>query len=246
MVTMADLSRTCFIIVIPMSSRKKITIAIDGYSGTGKSSTAKVVASRLGYLYVDSGAMYRAVTLYFIRNKIDLNDKMKVLKALGNIWIDFSYNKILARYETYLNEENVEESIRGMEVSNYVSAVSAVKAVRDAMIAIQRKLGKARGVVMDGRDIGTVVFPKADLKFFMTADTKTRAERRQMELKESGSEIPLADIIQNLEDRDNRDSTRAISPLKRADDAIEIDTTGLSFAEQVGLIVNKVIGTINP
>jgi len=246
MVTMADLSRTCFIIVIPMSSRKKITIAIDGYSGTGKSSTAKVVASRLGYLYVDSGAMYRAVTLYFIRNKIDLNDKMKVLKALGNIWIDFSYNKILARYETYLNEENVEESIRGMEVSNYVSAVSAVKAVRDAMIAIQRKLGKARGVVMDGRDIGTVVFPKADLKFFMTADTKTRAERRQLELKESGSEIPLADIIQNLEDRDNRDSTRAISPLKRADDAIEIDTTGLSFAEQVGLIVNKAIGTINP
>ena len=243
---MADLSRTCFIIVIPMSSRKKITIAIDGYSGTGKSSTAKVVASRLGYLYVDSGAMYRAVTLYFIRNKIDLNDKMKVLKALGNIWIDFSYNKILARYETYLNEENVEESIRGMEVSNYVSAVSAVKAVRDAMIAIQRKLGKARGVVMDGRDIGTVVFPKADLKFFMTADTKTRAERRQLELKESGSEIPLADIIQNLEDRDNRDSTRAISPLKRADDAIEIDTTGLSFAEQVGLIVNKAIGTINP
>jgi len=229
-----------------MSSRKKITIAIDGYSGTGKSSTAKVVASRLGYLYVDSGAMYRAVTLYFIRNKIDLNDKMKVLKALGNIWIDFSYNKILARYETYLNEENVEESIRGMEVSNYVSAVSAVKAVRDAMIAIQRKLGKARGVVMDGRDIGTVVFPKADLKFFMTADTKTRAERRQLELKESGSEIPLADIIQNLEDRDNRDSTRAISPLKRADDAIEIDTTGLSFAEQVGLIVNKAIGTINP
>ncbi|MDA0196850.1 MAG: (d)CMP kinase [Bacteroidetes bacterium] len=228
-----------------MPTRNKITIAIDGYSGTGKSSTAKAVASKLGYIYVDSGAMYRAVTLHFLKNEIDLNDKTQVLNALENIQIDFSYNKDLARYETCLNENNVEESIRGMEVSNYVSAVSAIKAVRDAMIAIQRKLGEAKGVVMDGRDIGTVVFPNADLKFFLTADTKIRAERRQMELKESGNEVSLTDIIKNLEDRDKVDSSREISPLRRAEDAIEIDTTGLSFADQVGLIIDKANETIN-
>lgn len=215
----------------------KINIAIDGYSGTGKSSTAKDVASKLGYTYLDSGAMYRAITLYFLNNKVDWSIQKNVARVLNDISITFSFNSESRRFETCLNGEIVEEEIRGMSVSNKVSQVSAIKEVREQLVKIQRELGKNKGVVMDGRDIGTVVFPSAELKVFMTADTEVRAKRRQKELKEKGVEVPLEEVISNLVDRDRVDTTRDASPLIKADDAIEIDTTNLTFEEQVNQIV---------
>jgi CMP/dCMP kinase len=219
---------------------KKIVIAIDGNSGSGKSTTAKAVARALGYLYIDSGAMYRAVTLYFLRHGIDLAQEEQVRQALAQIRIDFRYNAATDRNETYLNDENVEEEIRGLEVSAMVSPVSEIPAVRRKLVDQQRRLGGAKGVVMDGRDIGTVVFPDAELKVFMTADLAVRAERRRSELQLKQQPAPLEHVIDNLKNRDRIDSTRADSPLKKADDAVTVDTSGISFEQQVNKILDLV------
>lgn len=216
----------------------RIVIAIDGLSGCGKSSTAKAVAKSLGYKFIDSGAMYRAVTLYFLQNQVDLNSKTEVQEALANIQIDFLFNPNTKKNETILNEQNVEEEIRKMYVSEMVSPVSAIKEVRVAMVSQQQEMGKSKGVVMDGRDIGSVVFPDAELKIFMTASTEVRALRRQAELLEKGQEVPLDQIMENLESRDQQDSTRKESPLIKVDDAIEIDTSGLEFSDQVQKVLN--------
>lgn len=212
---------------------RKITIAIDGYSGCGKSSTAKEVAHALQYIYIDSGAMYRTVTLYFIENHVSLTNTKAIDKAINQIEIEFKINPKNGQQETYLNGLNVEKKIREMQISEKVSQVSAISEVRRAMVALQRKWGKNKGVVMDGRDIGTVVFPEAELKIFMRADDGIRAERRQRELLEKGQLVPLDEIKANLKNRDKIDTTRAVSPLKKADDAIELDTTNLTFEEQV-------------
>ena len=216
---------------------KKIIVAIDGYSGCGKSTTAKAVAKVLQYTYLDSGAMYRAVTLYFLRNNTDLSGNEEVKKALKNIKITFHFNEAKGIQEIFMNGENVESEIRGMAVSTYVSQVSKLSIVRQAMVDIQRRMGNEKGIVMDGRDIGTVVFPDAELKIFMTADTTIRAERRQKELLEKGEKISLDIVKQNLESRDKIDSGRSVSPLKKAIDAVEIDTSYLDFKEQVSRII---------
>ena len=214
----------------------RIVIAIDGYSGCGKSTTARQVAKELGYAYIDSGAMYRSVTLYFLENFVSLTDPRAVARALKQIHITFHYNQHMESNETFLNGLNVEERIREMDISERVSDVSAVKLVRDEMVAQQRRMGKNKGVVMDGRDIGTVVLPAADLKIFMSADLQVRAERRQKELLERGVLVELSEVIENLVKRDQIDTTRKESPLKKAADAIEIDTTHITFAEQVEII----------
>ena len=204
---------------------KKIIVAIDGYSGCGKSTTAKAVAKILQYTYLDSGAMYRAVTLYFLRNNTDLSGTKEVDQALRNIKISFHFNEAKGLQEIFLNGENVENEIRGMAVSTYVSQVSKLSNVRQKMVDIQRRMGNEKGIVMDGRDIGTIVFPQAELKIFMTADTTIRAERRQKELMEKGEKISLDIVKKNLESRDKIDSGRSVSPLKKATDAVEIDTS---------------------
>ena len=213
-----------------------IIIAIDGYSGCGKSSTAKVVAKRLGYIYVDSGAMYRAVTLYFLNNGVQVTDAMAVEQALQNLSIAFAIRPD-GSSETLLNGHSVEDQIRDMRVSEKVSQVSALPAVRRAMVAKQQEMGKQRGIVMDGRDIGTVVFPDAELKLFLTADLRIRAERRLAELKAKGTQASLEEIMDNLKERDEADSSRANSPLRKADGAIEIDTSGLTFEDQVEKVI---------
>ena len=217
---------------------RKITIAIDGYSACGKSTTAKVVAKELGYMYIDSGAMYRAVTLYFFRNHIKLTNPKDINNALANISISFMFNEKSESCDTYLNGLNVEKEIRKMRISERVSEVSAIAAVREAMVVQQRKLGKQRGVVMDGRDIGTVVFPDAELKLFMEAEFYVRGERRQRELLERGELIDLKKVAENLQKRDHIDSTREESPLRKADDAVVVDTTHLTFDEQVEEVLN--------
>lgn len=217
---------------------RKITIAIDGYSACGKSTTAKVVAKELGYTYIDSGAMYRAVTLYFFENHIKLTNPKDVENALANVSISFKINPESDICDTYLNGLNVEKEIRQMRISERVSEVSAIAAVREAMVAQQRKLGKQRGVVMDGRDIGTVVFPEAELKLFMKAEFYVRGERRQRELLERGELIDLEKVMENLQKRDHLDSTREESPLLQADDAVVVDTTHLTFDEQVEEVLN--------
>lgn len=216
---------------------KKIVIAVDGYSACGKSSTAKEVASRLGYIYIDTGAMYRAVTLFFLRDYINLTNPKDIEKALDQINISFIPNTSTGINETYLNGLNVEQEIRGMDVSGKVSEVSAIPKVRSAMVEQQRKLGKNKAVVMDGRDIGTFVFPQAELKVFMTADFDVRAARRQQELLEKGEMIGIEEVKKNLKHRDTIDTTRAESPLKKADDAYIIDTTELTMEEQIEQIV---------
>jgi CMP/dCMP kinase len=221
---------------------KNIVIAIDGYSACGKSSTAKVVAGILNYNYIDTGAMYRAITYYFIEHYINLSNPKQVKKALEQIHIDFVFNPKIGASETYLNGLNVEKEIRSMEVSNLVSEVSAIAEVRNAMVPQQRKMGKKKGIVMDGRDIGTTVFPDAELKIFMKADFQTRAERRQKELLESNQLVDLVDIMENLKKRDEIDTTRKESPLKKAKDALEIDTTHLTFEEQVEEILYEAAG----
>lgn len=209
----------------------KIVIAIDGYSGTGKSSTAKQVASRLGYTYIDSGAMYRAVTYYFLSNRIDFAEIAQVVKSLEDCHIEFKGTSIL------LNGENIDQEIRTMEVNQNVSPVSAISEVRTKLVDQQRKMSAGKGVVMDGRDIGTVVFPNAELKVFMTADMDVRAERRRKELVKKGIEEDLAVIKENLKVRDQIDSSRKDSPLKMAKDAIEIDTSQLTLNQQIDKIV---------
>ena len=221
-----------------ISEMTKINIAIDGLSGCGKSSTAKAVAKSLGYKFIDTGAMYRSVTLYMLNHSVDLYSSEQVEKALDHIQIDFRFNPESQKNETFLNEQNVEEEIRSMRVAAHVSQVAAIKAVRAAMVAQQQQMGKDRGVVMDGRDIGSVVFPDAELKLFMTASTEVRAKRRQQELAEKGEQVELSEIIKNLEGRDKIDSTRAESPLIKVEDAIEIDTSHLMFDEQVQKVLD--------
>ncbi|MEI9920770.1 MAG: (d)CMP kinase [Bacteroidota bacterium] len=221
----------------------RITIAIDGYSACGKSTTAKRVAAILGYRYIDSGAMYRAVTLHFLENHVSVTNPKEVTKALEAIKISFQVNA-KGVSETFLNGLNVEGSIREMRISENVSQVSTLKAVRTAMVEQQRKLGKHRGVVMDGRDIGTVVFPDAELKLFLTADIYIRAARRQQELLQKGEMIDLEDIVANLKKRDQIDSTRAESPLVKAEGAVEIDTSFVTIDEQVDEVIQLALGRI--
>ncbi len=216
---------------------RKINVAIDGYSACGKSTTAKIVASRLGYVYIDTGAMYRAVTLYFMRNKVDISDINRVYDALDKINITFEQNKD-GSSDTFLNGINVESEIRDLEVSSNVSEISALKPVREKLVAWQRSIGDKKGVVMDGRDIGTVVFPEAELKLFMTADIGIRSKRRQIELQRSGKDLSLEDIKDNLLSRDRMDTMREESPLRRAKDAVEIDTSYLTFDEQVQKVID--------
>lgn len=215
----------------------KIVIAIDGYSGCGKSSTAKAVAKDLGYTYIDSGAMYRAVTLHFLNMFLSPANPHDVEKGLKSLAISFHLNPDTHKQETYLNGLNVENEIRTMRISNKVSEIATIAAIRKDLVTQQQRLGKKKGVVMDGRDIGSVVFPGADLKVFMTADLETRAIRRQEELFERGEMVDLEQIKGNLTDRDQVDSSRAESPLKKMPDAMEVDTSNLTFAEQVGKIV---------
>lgn len=213
----------------------KITIAIDGYSSTGKSTIAKQIAKHLGYVYVDTGAMYRAVTLYAMQEGLILEDDFNVeaLKyRLNQISIGFKYNDALGFAEVYLNGDNVEKQIRTLEVSGFVSKVAAVSEVRQKLVAIQKQLGKDKGVVMDGRDIGTVVFPNAELKLFMTASAETRAQRRYTELLDRGDDVVYENVLKNVQERDHLDSTRKDSPLVKADDAVEVDNSHLSLDEQ--------------
>lgn len=216
---------------------RKIVVAIDGFSGCGKSSTAKTVAKALEYTYIDSGAMYRAATLHFLNRMTVLTNPVEVKKSLETLAIAFHPSEENGRQETFLNGLNVEEEIRSMRVSENVSEVSKIKEVRVELVAQQQKLGKKKGVVMDGRDIGTVVFPDAELKVFMTADLLIRAERRQKELLERGELVVLDKIAQNLQERDRIDSTRKESPLLKAADAVEIDTSFMDFDDQVNQIV---------
>lgn len=222
---------------------KKIVVAIDGHSSCGKSTLAKALAKELTYIYVDSGAMYRACTLYFLDHNVDIKDIEAVQSALQHIHISFQVHA--QGNQTYLNEQNVEEEIRGMRVSTQVSAVAAIPEVRRAMVKIQQALGEQKGIVMDGRDIGTVVFPNAALKIFLTASIEERTKRRYQELKVKNRSITLEAVQKNLQERDHIDSTRADSPLKQAEDAILIDNTDLSRAQQLQIVVNLVQERIN-
>jgi CMP/dCMP kinase len=212
---------------------KRIIITIDGWSSCGKSTLAKQLAKKLGYIYVDSGAMYRAVTLYFLRNHIDWTEKEAVVDALKNITLEFIYNPKSEQSEMHLNGENVEYVIRDLVIAEKVSDVAAIREVREFAVAQQQQMGKNKGIVMDGRDIGTVVFPKAELKIFMSADNAVRVERRFKELYEKNPNISLDEVMNNLQMRDYIDSHREISPLRKADDAIELDNTNLSEQEQL-------------
>jgi len=215
---------------------KKIVIAIDGYSACGKSTTAKQVASILGYRYIDTGAMYRAVTLYFLEHHVALTNPKEVVKALDNIQISFKVNSKNVS-ETFLNGLNVEKEIRQMRISENVSQVSTLRDVRQALVEQQRRMGKEKGVVLDGRDIGTTVFPQAELKLFMTAEVLVRAFRRQRELLDRGQLVDLDDVIDNLLHRDKIDTGREESPLRQAEDAMVIDTTHITIDEQVDEVV---------
>lgn len=211
---------------------KKIIITIDGWSSCGKSTLAKQLAKALGYIYVDSGAMYRAITLYFLRNHIDWTDIAAVKHALEEISLEFIYNPKSQQSEMFLNGENVEYVIRDLVVAEKVSEVAAIKEVRSFAVAQQQKMGRGKGIVMDGRDIGTVVFPSAELKIFMTADNAVRVERRFKELYEKNPNITLDEVKANLEMRDYIDSHRDVSPLRKAEDAILLDNTNISESEQ--------------
>jgi len=220
---------------------RKIVIAIDGYSACGKSTTAKQVANVLGYRYIDSGAMYRAVTLNFLDRHVSLTNPKEIQRALQETQITFHLNS-KKESETFLNGLNVEKKIRSMRVSEMVSQVSTIKDVRVAMVDLQRKMGREKGVVMDGRDIGTTVFPGAELKLFMTADMLVRAFRRQRELLERNQLVDLDEVMDNLIRRDEIDTTRQESPLKQAEDAIVIDTTFITLDEQVDEVVRLALG----
>lgn len=215
---------------------KKITIAIDGFSSCGKSTMAKDLAKEIGYIYVDTGAMYRSVTLFALRHNLFNADgtirEEELKEQMKDINISFQLNKTTGRSDTYLNGENVENAIRTMEVSSHVSPIATLAFVREALVAQQQRMGAEKGIVMDGRDIGTVVFPKAELKIFVTASAEVRAQRRYDELKAKGMDADYADILKNVEERDYIDSHRATSPLRKADDAIELDNSNLTIAEQ--------------
>ncbi|MEP2277923.1 (d)CMP kinase [Maribacter sp.] len=214
---------------------KKITIAIDGFSSTGKSTLAKQLAKKLEYVYVDTGAMYRAVTLFAMKSGfVDAGkvDEDALVNSLGDIELNFIFNSDVGFAEMYLNGENVEKEIRTMPVSKNVSQVSVIQAVREKLVAMQQAMGMDKGIVMDGRDIGTVVFPNAELKIFMTASPEKRAVRRYKELLDRGEDVDYEDILENVQKRDFIDSNRAISPLKRAEDAIEFDNSDLGLEDQ--------------
>ena len=222
---------------------KNLVIAIDGYSSCGKSTIAKDLAKVLNYIYIDTGAMYRAVTLFAMRNNIISNgtiDTEKLEKLLPEIKITFKQNPETKLNETYLNGENIEKEIRRMDVSNNVSLISTLKPVRDYLVKLQREMAKEGGVVMDGRDIGTVVLPGADLKIFMTAKPEVRAERRYKELKAKGENVSMDEIMKNLAERDHLDTTRKESPLRQADDAIILDNSNMTPTEQLDWIVEMV------
>ena len=223
----------------------KIIIAVDGYSSCGKSTTAKGVATRLGYAYIDTGAMYRAVTLYFHQNHVATTNPKAVTKALENTHITFQRNPTTNLNETYLNGLIVENEIRKMYIANQVSEVSAISEVRRAMVAQQQRMAKGRGVVMDGRDIGTVVFPDAELKVFMTAKPEIRAERRQIELLAKGDALDLDEILDNIRKRDHIDTTRHDSPLRQAPDALLIDTSYMTLDEQIEKLLQLAHATIS-
>jgi CMP/dCMP kinase len=228
--------------------KTKINIAIDGYSSCGKSTMAKAIARELNYVYVDSGAMYRAMTLYALQHGYIKNDgsieEEELVHALELILINFRYNTELEQYETYLNGVNVEREIRSLQVSNHVSPVSNIKAVRQKLVRLQKRMAEQKGIVMDGRDIGTVVLPDAELKFFMTADNKVRAQRRFEELKSMGVETSLEDILRNVNERDEYDSTRSNDPLRKADNAIIIDNTNITIDEQFNFVMGHVMKKI--
>ena len=215
---------------------KKIIVALDGHSSCGKSTFAKAIAARLGYIFIDTGAMYRAVTLYALENgaiRSGLVDEQAVEAMLKDINIDFRFNAQRGASDIYVNGDLVEGKIRTIEVSNCVSAISSIAAVRSKLVAMQQDMGKRKGVVMDGRDIGTVVFPDAELKIYMTADPKVRAERRYAELQAKGDSVSFEEVYANVVSRDEADMTRAISPLRRAEDAILLDNTHMSVEEQM-------------
>lgn len=226
----------CGIFVPGMQNR--IIITIDGWSSCGKSTLAKQLAKDLGYVYIDSGAMYRAITLYFLRNHIDWTEKNEVIAALEQIHLEFLSNHKTGQTEIHLNGENVEYVIRDLVVAEKVSEIAAIREVREFAVAQQQKMGKRKGIVMDGRDIGTVVFPKAELKIFMTADKEVRVQRRFRELYEKNPNITIDEVRQNLETRDHIDSTRAISPLSQAKDAVVLDNTHISEKEQLAMALS--------
>ena len=214
---------------------KKITIAIDGFSSCGKSTMAKDLAREIGYIYIDSGAMYRAVTQYSIQNGIfqgERIDAARLQKEIGSIRISFQLNQETGRPDTYLNGVNVEDKIRGIAVSSRVSPIAALGFVREAMVAQQQEMGKSKGIVMDGRDIGTTVFPDAELKIFVTATPEIRAQRRYDELKAKGQEASFNEILENVKQRDYIDQNREVSPLRKADDALLLDNTDMTIPQQ--------------
>ena len=222
---------------------KKITIAIDGFSSTGKSTLAKQLAHHLQYVYVDSGAMYRAVALYALQNNLINGSDLKtaqLIHKLPLVMVTFDYNKVLESSEVYLNGTNVHEAVRSMEVSNAVSIVATVPEVRHQLVTLQQQMGSQKGIVMDGRDIGTVVFPDAELKLFMTASADTRANRRYEELAVNNSNLSLQAVLDNINLRDHLDSTREDSPLFKANDAVEIDNSNLSKGQQFEQVVKLV------
>ena len=228
---------------------KKITIAIDGFSSCGKSTMAKSLAKEIGYIYIDSGAMYRAVTLYCIENGLieDGEIRTEILKEdLKRINISFKINAETGQPDTYLNAENVENKIRTMLVSSMVSQVSALDFVRSAMVEQQQKMGKEKGIVMDGRDIGTTVFPDAELKIFVTASAEVRAQRRFDELKSKGQEASYDEILHNVKQRDYLDQNREVSPLRQASDAILLDNSTLNIEEQKAWLINQFNRVVNP
>lgn len=223
---------------------KKIIIAIDGYSSCGKSTLAKELAHQLNYIYIDTGAMYRAVTLYFIQHNTDINDPQAVKAALSEISVKF--RKIKGQIHTFLNNQDVETEIRSMQVSELVSQVSAVSSVRSFLVRQQQEMGKKKGIVMDGRDIGTVVFPNAELKIFLTASAEIRASRRKLEYDLKGINISLEEVMANLAHRDHIDSTRDDSPLKQADDAVLLDNSHLTRKEQLDWVLNLISEKFSP
>lgn len=228
---------------------KKIVIAVDGHSSSGKSTMAKDLAKEIGYTYVDSGAMYRAVTLYGLRHRLfgeGKVDEERLRASLPDIRITFRFNEETGRLDTYLNGENVEKEIRGMEVADWVSPVAALDFVRHSLVAKQREMGQAKGIVMDGRDIGTVVFPDAELKIFVTASPEVRARRRMEELKAKGEPVSFEEVLENIKKRDHIDSTRKESPLRKAADARLLDNSDMSVEEQRAWLIeqyNRIIET---
>lgn len=224
---------------------QKINIAIDGHSSCGKGTLAKNIAKELGYLFIDSGAMYRCVTLYLLRHKIPLEKVKENPDLLSDIHIEFIFDPEAAFYQTHLNGENVEDEIRNMEVSNWVSQVSTIREIREFLVEQQQIMGKNKGVVMDGRDIGTVVFPDAELKIFMTARPEVRAKRRYDELIAKGKDVNFDEVLMNIVERDRIDSTREESPLKKADDAITLDNTDMTREQQSSVALRWAKGVIS-